>query len=146
MGIKVKPIAESAKKLVERAQSASGEYAAAAAASGDQWNTNTQAAKDNYGMAITAAGIKERFARGAAKSGAVGYVDGIIKKGKDRFSQGVSLGQGKYAANTEPYFSTLAGLTLSPRQPKGSPANYARVQDVGKALNAKRLALLGAGS
>ena len=144
MGLKVKPIAESAKKLVERAQAASGEYASAAAASGDQWNTQTQAAKDNYGMAITAAGIKERFARGAAKAGAAGYVDGIVKKGKDRFSQGVSIGQAKYASNTEPYFSTIAGLTLSPRQPKGSPANYTRVADVGKALNAKRLALLGA--
>jgi hypothetical protein len=146
MGLKVKNISDSSKKLVERAQAASGEYATQAAASGDQWNTQVQASKDNYGMAVTAAGIKERFARGAAKCGAAGFVDGITKKGKDRFSQGVSLGQGKYQTNTEPYFSTLSGLTLSARQPKGSPANYGRVVEVGKALNVKRLALLGSGA
>ncbi|GAH58623.1 unnamed protein product, partial [marine sediment metagenome] len=41
--------------------------------------------------------------------------------------------------------ATIAAITLSPRKPRGDPANYMRVQEIGKALNAKRLALLGAG-
>jgi len=146
VAIKVKPIADSAKKLVERAQAASGEYATQAAASGEEWSTKTQAAKDNYGQAITASGIKERFSRGVAKAGASGYVDGINKKGKGRFSEGVGLGQAKYAANTAEYFSTIAGLTLTPRTPKGSATNYGRVKEVGDPLHIKRLAMLGSGA
>jgi len=145
MGLTVKSAADSATKLVQRAQAASGEYATRAAASGDKFATNAQAAKGNYGQAITAGGIPDRWARGIAKAGAAGYVDGITKKGRDRFSQGVSIGQPKYQANVEPYLSTLAGISLSPRQPRGSAANYGRVNQVGQALNAKRLALLGVG-
>ena len=41
---------------------------------------------------------------------------------------------------------TIASLTLTARKPKGDPANYQRVEQIGKALNAKRLATLGAGA
>ncbi|MBA7568160.1 hypothetical protein ES708_09881 [subsurface metagenome] len=54
---------------------------------------------------------------------------------KERFRRGVARAG----------FSTIAALTLSPRKPRGDPANYNRVQEIGKALNAKRLALLGGG-
>lgn len=143
MALTVKPVAESAEKLVRNAQAASGEYATRAAASGEKWAQETQAAKDNFGQAITSAGMKERFARGVAKAGAAGFTAGITQKGRDRFSTGVGIGKTKYQSNVEPYFSTIAGLSLDARQPKGSSANYNRVQQVGKALNAKRLALLG---
>ena len=146
MAIKVKPIAEAATKLVERAQAASGEWAKEAQASGEVWATNTAAAKDIFGQAITAAGMKERFARGVAKAGAAKYVRKVRDVGADRFSPGVAAGRTDYTTNAEPYFSTIAGLTLSARQPRGSAANYGRVTEVGKALNARRLALLGAGA
>ena len=44
-----------------------------------------------------------------------------------------------------PEDETLAGLSLSGRKPKGDPANYRRVEEVGKALNAKRMAMMGGG-
>lgn len=144
MALKVKPIAEAAKKLVANAQTAATEYAVNAAASGEEWASRTQAAADNYGQAITAAGIKVRFAKGVAKAGASGYKDGIDKKGKNRFSEGVGIGAPKYTANTSEYFSTIAGLTLTPRAPKGSATNYGRVKEVGDPLHIKRLAMLGA--
>lgn len=146
MAIPVKSVAEAAEKLVSRAQSAAGEYGVKAAASGERWMSETQAAKDSYGQAITAAGIKERFARGVAKAGAAKFARKIKDVGADRFSPGVAAGKVDYATNVEPFFSTIAGLTLSPRQARGSVANYGRVGEVGKALNAKRLALLGVGA
>lgn len=145
MPLRVKAIAEAAEKLVSRAQAASGEYAREAAASGDAWATNTQAARDNFGQAITAAGIKDRFARGVAKAGAAKFTRKIREVGADRFAPGVAAGKVDYQANAEPFFATIAALTLSARQPRGSAANYGRVNEVGKALNAKRLALLGSG-
>lgn len=143
MALKVRSASESADKLVQRAQGASGEYATQAAGAGEAWNTATQGAKANYQQAITAAGIADRFARGVAKVGAAGYALGITQKGRDRFSSGVALGKAKFTANVEPYLSTIASLSLSARQPRGSAANYNRVSEVGRALNAKRLALLG---
>lgn len=65
--------------------------------------------------------------------------------GGGRFGPGVAAATDDYKTGAEPYFSTLAALTLSARKPRGDPANYNRVQEIGKALNAKRLALLGAG-
>ena len=145
MAIKVRPVADAAEKLVNRATAASGEYAIQAAAAGEEWAQKTQAARDNFGQAITAAGLKERFARGVAKAGAAKYARKIREVGADRFAPGVSAGKQDYQVGAEPFFSTIAALTLSARQPRGSAANYNRVTEVGKALNAKRLALLGSG-
>jgi hypothetical protein len=43
-------------------------------------------------------------------------------------------------AGVTPYLNTIAALNLPPRQAKGNPANYQRVQAVGDALRAKKLA------
>ena len=144
MALKVKPIDSSTVKWEERARTASGEYAANAEASANEWATNTAKASDTYGMAISAPGIKERFKRGVARAGAAKYARKITSVGADRFAPGVAAATVDYKAGAEPYYSTLSALTLSGRKPRGDPGNYKRVEEVGKALNAKRLALLGA--
>ena len=63
--------------------------------------------------------------------------------GQARFGPGVAAATTDYTTGVEPYFTTISALTLSARKPRGDPANYKRVEEVGKALNAKRLALLG---
>jgi hypothetical protein len=45
----------------------------------------------------------------------------------------------------EPMLATIAGVTLSPRQPRGSAANLQRVQQVADALNKKRLSQAAGG-
>lgn len=142
--LKVKPIDSSTVKWEERARTASGEYAANAEAAASDWATNTAKAADIYGMAIAAPGIKTRFAKGVARAGATKYARKIVAVGADRFAPGVAAATQDYKTGAEPYFSTLSALTLSARKPRGDPANYNRVEQVGKALNAKRLALLGA--
>jgi len=142
--LKVKPIDGSTVKWEERARTASSEFAANAEASADAWARNTGAASDTFGMAISAPGIKERFKRGVARAGAAKFARKIRDVGADRFAPGVAAATVDYKAGAEPYFSTLAALSLSGRKPRGDPANYKRVEEVGKALNAKRLALLGA--
>ena len=143
MAIKVKPIDASTIKWEERARTAAGEFAVNAEASADQWARNTVAASDTYGQAISAPGIKERFKRGVSRAGAAKFARKIRDVAADRFAPGVAAATVDYKAGAEPYFSTIAALTLSTRKPRGDPANYRRVEEVGKALNAKRLALLG---
>lgn len=145
MAIKVKPIEASTVKWADRARGASAEFAAEAEASADIWARNTQAAKDTYGQAISAAGIKDRFARGVARAGAAKFARKIRDVAAGRFSGGVDAAQVDYKVGAEPYYGVLAALTLPTRKPRGDPGNIARVETVTKALNAKRLALLGGG-
>ena len=145
MAIKVKDIGASTTKWSENASRAAGEFAANAAAAGEDWARNTAAATDNFGMAITAPGIKNRFRAGVVKAGAAKFVRKINDVARDRFGPGVAAATTDYNAGAAPFFATMAGITLSARKPKGDPANYKRVEEVGKALNAKRLAMLGGG-
>jgi len=141
--IKVKPIEASTTKWSENASRAAGEFAANAEAAADDWNKNTQAAADTFHQAISAPGMKERFRRGVARAGATKFARKIRDVGMNRFGPGVAAAVVDYKAGAEPYFATIASLTLSARKPRGDPANYRRVEEIGKALNAKRLALLG---
>ena len=143
--IKVKDVASSTTKWSENAGRAADEFAVRAEAAASDWQSKTVAAAGNFHQAITAPGIKERFAKGVARAGAAKFARKIRDVGRDRFGPGVAAATADYTTGVEPYFSTLAALTLSARKPRGDPANYNRVQEIGKALNAKRLALLGAG-
>jgi len=145
VAIKVKPIDASTAKWSENAGRAATEFAVNAEAAADEWQRATAASADNFHMAITAAGMKERFRRGVVKAGAAKFARKIRDVARDRFGPGVAAATDDYKVGAEPYFSTIAALTLSPRKPRGDPANYNRVQEIGKALNAKRLALLGGG-
>ena len=144
--IKVKPMEASAEKWRDNAGRAAEAYATEAEAAAEAWARNTGASADNYSQAVSAAGTKTRFQRGVAKAGAAKYARKIRDVGRDRFAPGVAAAEADYKAGAEPYMSTIAGLTLSGRKPRGDPSNYRRVEEVGKALNAKRLAMLGSGS
>lgn len=143
MAIKIKEVGASTTKWSENAGRAAAEFAANAEAASSDWQSKTVAAAGNFHQAITSPGMKERFARGVARAGAAKFARKIRDVGKDRFAPGVAAAVIDYTAGVEPYFSTIAALTLSGRKPRGDPANYRRVEEVGKALNAKRLALLG---
>jgi len=143
--IKVKSIEASTTKWAEKARGAAAEFAAEAEASAELWASKTAAAADTFHQAITVANIKERFRRGVIRAGAAKFARKIRDVGADRFAGGVDAATTDYNAGAAPYFSAIAALTLDPRKPRGDPANYRRVEQIGKALNAKRLALLGAG-
>jgi hypothetical protein len=146
MALTVKPIDIASTKWSDNAGRAATEYATNAAAAADKWATKTSGAADTFGQAISAPGIKNRFRSGVVKAGAAKYARKINDVAKDRFGPGVAAAKDDYKTGAEPYYSTIAGLTLSARKPKGDPANYKRVEEVGKALNAKRMAMLGGGA
>lgn len=143
MTIKVKPIAASTTKWANNASGASTAYAAEAALAGAEWEARAKEGNANYDKAIHAAGVVARQLAGIVKAGAKKFTDGINLKGKDRFSSGVNVSKPNYQAGAEPYFSSMAALTLSARGPRGDAANYTRSKEVGDSNHAKRLALLG---
>lgn len=142
----VKPLENSAGKFATNAANASGEYAARAGMSGEKWAREAAAAAGNYRQAVSAGNIEARFRRGVQKAGADKYARKIAAVGQARFSEGVSGASDDWAAGFGPYQQTLASLTLAPRRPRGDASNYARVKQVGDALNAKRIAALAGGA
>jgi len=145
MGLNVKPIDASTEKWSSNAGRAAAECAANAEAAADTWARNTAAAADNFGQAISAAGIKNRFRAGVVKAGAAKFARKVKALIPARFSGGVAEGAPDYKAGAEPYYSTLAALTLPARKPRGDPGNLARVDVGNKALHAKKIAMLGGG-
>lgn len=138
MTIKIKSAAEIAKK-----------WADVTPARSRQWEDEIRrTGTDEYSApAIAAAPIWEQGVQEAASRGA--YAKGIEEKaekwkrkalavGASRFGPGVRAAEGDQAAGFAPYRETIAGLTLPPRGPRGSPGNYDRVRQVGEALNRKR--------
>ena len=146
MAIKIKTIAESTEKWQTRAMGAADVYTAGAEAAADLWEKNTVGAQENYRLGITAAGVPNRFGRGVKRAGAAKFARKIREVARDRFAPGIGAATEDYKSRVEPFFSTIAALTLSARKPRGDPSNYRRVEEVGKALNAKRLAQLAGGS
>jgi len=143
--IKVKSTEASAEKWSENAGRSAEAYAREAEAGAEAWARNTAASADTFHMAVSAAGVKERFRRGVTRAGAAKYARKIRDVGGTRYAPGVAAAELDFRTGVEPYLQTIAALTLSSRKPRGDPANYRRVEEIGKALNAKRLALLGSG-
>lgn len=143
MALKVKSIDASASKWSDNAGRASAEMATNAVAAASEWQSKTVAAADNYHMAVTSANIKNRFSRGVTAAGAAKYSRKVEAVAASRYSEGVGVAQPDYKSGAEPYFSTLAALSLSARKPRGDPGNIRRVEEVTKALNSKRIAMLG---
>lgn len=143
MALRVKTVDKSTEKWAERAGGAAMEFAAEAEAAAERWAANTVAAKDNYRAGISSAGIADRFSGGVKRAGSAKFSRKIRDVAADRYAPGVNAGKGDYKERVEPFLSTIAGLTLAPRKPRGDISNLNRVAEVGKALHAKRLALLG---
>lgn len=143
MAIKVKPVSTAATKWDANAARAADDFATEAAAAAPVWEAATKASKDNYHKAITAAGIADRFVGGVTRAGAAKFARKINDVAKDRFAPGIHAAVTDYTERVTPFLETIASLTLPKRGPRGDPTNYNRVEAVGKALSAKRLALLG---
>jgi hypothetical protein len=139
MAVAVKDAAASAKKFVTRAQAAGPDYTAGVQNAGAKWAASTKASADAWQQGVTQAAASGRFAAGVTPASTNKFQTRASTVGAQRFPQGVASSGDAWATNTQPFLNTIANLNLPPRQPKGSAANYQRVQAVGDALRAKKL-------
>lgn len=111
---------------------------------GKDWASATANAVNNFVAGISQGNIGAKFAGGVRASGSEKFQRGVKDKGINRFSSGVTAGKGDFATGIAPVLQTIGSVQMSDRQPRGSSANYQRVQQIGDALHAKRLAQMGA--
>src|SRR5258708_3721823 len=128
MAIAVKDAAASAKKFVSRAQAAGPDYTAGVTNAGPKWAAHTKASADAWQAGVQQAAAQNRFANGVNSASTSKFQTRASTVGAQRFPQGVAGSADAWATSTQPFLNTIAALTLPPRQPKGSAANYQRVQ------------------
>jgi len=146
MAIKVKPLAEVAKKWADVTPGRSAYYEAAASVAGSDWESGAAAAAGAFKAAVTAANIEALFKGGVKKAGAAKYNRKVKDVGVARFGPGVTAAAPDFEAGVAPMLDEISKITLSARAPRGSEANYARVREIGTVLHKKRLALRAAGA
>jgi hypothetical protein len=139
MAIKVADASAAAKKFVTRAQAAGPDYTAGVQNAGPSWAAATKSAADTWQQGVTQAAAQGRFAAGVNQNSQNKYQTRASGVGAQRYPQGVAGSQQAWQDGTTPFLNVIAGLNLPARQPKGSAANYQRVQMVGDALRAKKL-------
>lgn len=139
MAVKIKDAAASAAKYATNAANAGPAYTAGVQGAGPAWAANTAAAATSWSQGVTQAATSGRFASSINQNAMNKYQTRASSVGPARYAQGVQGAQGTWQTATQPYLNVIAGLTLPPRQPKGSAANTARVTAVTQALRAKKL-------
>lgn len=138
MAIKVKDATASATKFQNNASLAGTAYTNGVQGAGPTWQANTAAAANTWQQGVQQAAQEGRFAAGVNNAAQQKYTARAATVGPGRYTAGVQTAGPAWQAGTAPYLQVLAGLTLPARQPKGSPANNARVQMVTAALRAKK--------
>lgn len=139
MAVTVKAAAASAQKYVTNAQAAAPAYTQGVQNAGPKWAQNTAASAQSWQQGVQQAAADGRFAAGVNTTSQAKYQTRASGVGANRYPQGVAGAAPAWQANTTPYLTTIANLTLPARSPKGSPANYQRVSAIGNALRAQKL-------
>lgn len=119
-------------------------YQAEAPAAAAEWENNTVAAGPTYKAGLAVAGIEKRFVGGVKRAGAAKFKRKVETVGVERYSTGVSAAVKDMESGIAPFRDELDGMEIPDRGPRGSEGNYAISNKVGKALHAKRLAVLAA--
>uniref|UniRef100_A0A6M3XLQ9 Uncharacterized protein n=1 Tax=viral metagenome TaxID=1070528 RepID=A0A6M3XLQ9_9ZZZZ len=146
MAIKVKSVTDVRNKWLDVTPGRAAYYEKEAAVAGSDWEKGAIEASSAFKAGISAANIEQLFKGGIKRAGAAKYERKVKDVGVARFSQGVSAAGPDFEAGVSPFLDEIAKITLPPRQPRGSEANFARVRDIGVALHKKRLALRAAGA
>ena len=139
MAIQTKSIDVIAKKWSDRAQAAAPDYTTGVEGTQKDWATNTANAQEAWRSGVTQAAARGAFGKGVRDAGTQKWRANASSKGSKRYGPGVSVAQPDYTSGFTPYLSVISSLTLTARQAKGSPSNYARSQAVGTALHAKKV-------
>ena len=134
-----KSASASAKKFVERASVASGDYLDGVKSTDKDQNAAAIAAAPIYKSQVIAAANAGRYEKGLQKSGKQAYLDGVTKKGEARFAEGVASAASKYATNSGAFDAARSAASSLPRGAKGSAENLQRVSAVVKALRTAKV-------
>jgi len=135
--VATKPLETVVEKWTRKVAAAGPDYIAGVQNPKADWQTETLKAEGRYKTGVTQAAAEGRFGKGVSRAGTAKWQAGATGKGATRWPEGVRDAKDEYSSGMGEVLSTIQGVTLPPRGPKGDPANYARVQAIGTALHNK---------
>jgi hypothetical protein len=136
--VQVSDLNRSAEKFQRRASQAGQDFqdGVSEVSDSDQANATLEAA-DNWTQGVQDAISEGRFQSGVQDS-TKSWQEETLEVGASRFTQGASQAGDTWRAEFQEYADTLESLSLQPRGPRGSEANFQRSRAVGEALNNQR--------
>lgn len=135
--VQTKPLDQVVSKWQRKVQGATQDYQEGVNNPKADWQTETIKAEGRYREGVTRAASEGRFGKGVQRAGTEKWKRGATGKGVGRWTEGVNAATQDYSNGMGDVLSTIQGVTLPPRGPKGDPQNYARVQAIGTALHNK---------
>ena len=137
--VEIKPLSVIAKKWQKNASASSDEYREGVKTTRKDWEALTIAADDARKEGLQAADARDAFVKGVARAGTQKWRDRSVKFGPARYRQGVAGSEAEYASGFSNAHSVIAGVTLPPRGPAGSPENHDRSRIIGDALHEDKI-------
>jgi len=135
----VRNLTNSADKFASRAQAAAKDYQFGIQNPRRPWQAATTAAVATYNAAMTESLAQDRFGKGVSKSSDSEWQQAAATKGATRFGPGAAAAKDKWLRKFTPFANVITGISLTPRGPKGDPANLNRVAQIANALHAAKL-------
>lgn len=135
--VKTKGIDRTVEKWKSKVAGAGEDYRLGILNPKKDWQTETMKAEAAWKQGITQAAAEGRFGKGVNRAGTAKWQKGASEKGPGRWTSGVAAAEDEYRNGMADVLSTIEGITLPPRGPKGDPKNYDRVRAIGMALHEK---------
>lgn len=136
--VNVADLGRSADKFERRAGAAGQDYEDGVSDVSDgEWQDATLDAEDTWSQAVQDAAAEGRFGSGVSNPNK-SWQDASLEVGSSRFTQGASQAGGTWQAAFSEFADVLEGISLQPRGPRGSSANFERSRAVGEALHNAR--------
>ena len=144
MVIRVRSRERAKEKFRKRVEVAAPDYEYGVRNPRYDWLERFSAAADAIAEALRKAAEEKRHLAGAQRAGTKRWQDQTSRKGVPRWRDETPKAADLWRSAFEDFASELERLALSPRRPKGDPANIdLRVKPVVEALRRKKLELRG---
>jgi len=135
----IKSLDKTTKVWAKRAAASRDEYLDGVENPRKDWKDETANAAERYKEGLEASFENDSFSKGVEAAGTSKWQDKAKKLGPGRYSEGVRASEADYRAGFAPFHARIAGTTLPPRGPKGSPENIERVRVMAEALHDEKL-------
>ncbi len=99
------------------------------------WMESTIAADQARKDGLAAADARDATVKGVRAAGDAKWKKKTQAVGASRLVQGINASESEFSTGFAPFREVIAGVTLPPRGPKGSPENLNRVSAITKALH-----------
>jgi len=138
-----KGVSRTVTKWKDRVAVAGTEYTAGITAPKKSWSQGAGEASEAWRAGVTEAAGRDAFRTGVSKAGDAKWSAASKTLGASRYSPGVIFGAPYFTQGITSVLSTIEGVSLGPKGAAGAAQNYQRVQAIGDALHAAKLAAKG---